>query len=268
MSKENEPQAADQTATEPAPKPETPPEEAAGDAAPAESTETSGRDFVDFKEPKDKARFDRIYGHMKEYERVNTQLIEDNKRLFDKLNQLDATANQSAVNSQLIKLREVKRAALEAGDHDRVMQVDEQIMDLKASAIKKPEPAKPTVEPASPQPAHPSAWEERFIEWSAEVDDNGNFLRPWANPNHPEHLKAVSVASKLFEDERYRDDFDGLLNEVETRMRKFKAGPAAVLGSNPNLTPKSGKTKVLNEVQKRVAKAMGLTDAQYIEGMS
>ena len=55
MSLENEPQATDQAITESAPKPETPPEETAGDAAP----ETSGRDFVDFKEPKDKARFDR-----------------------------------------------------------------------------------------------------------------------------------------------------------------------------------------------------------------
>ena len=53
-------------------------------------------------------------------------------------------------------------------------------------------------------------------------------------------------------------------------MRKFRSGAttAAVLGSDQNVSRASGKKVVLNDVQRRVAKAMGLTDAEYIEGMS
>lgn len=271
MSEENEQKAA----TEATDAPESEPGKAEGtEEADTPGQGETGKDFVQFPDGKLEARFKRIYGHMKENERVISQLAEDNKKLIDKINQIDAAGNQTAVNSQLGKLREAKRSALEAQDYDKVMQLDEQIMDLKAAGIKKAEPIKPAVE-ETPQSQFPSGWESRFVEWSAEIDETGNYLRPWAaNANHPLHVKAVKIASEILQNGD-QDDIDVVLEEVEKRMKgPVKPRPAAVLSSDKNVTTNSAKKISLTDVQKRVAQAMfpdkspAEAQAAYIQGMS
>lgn len=262
----NEQKTTNETANEPAPE-QTPAVEPSAPVSEAEGA--TGRNFTDFKDPKDEARFKRIYGHMKEYERVNTQLVEDNKRLFDRLNHIEAAGNQTAVNSQLTRLREAKKSALEAQDVDRVMQIDEQIMDIKATAIKKPEPIAPVAQAPLATGGMPHDWGEKFVDWASELNNSGDYVRPWAaNQNHPLHLKAVRIASDILADSRYADDIDAVFTEVERRMQSFKPGPAAVLASDRNVSGGSAKKIALTDVQKRVAKAMGLTDDDYIKGMT
>lgn len=249
-------------------------EQTAGQAAaPVESaaaTETKpelkGTEFVEFDDPKVEARYKRIYANMKEHERTIAELAEANRGLLARIEASEAKSTQQTQADQISALKTAKRAAYEAGDIDKVTEIDDKIIELRLAATVKPEKKpEPQVKPAALDPA----FESRIVQWAYETDDTGDFLRPWAQPQHPKHNRALSIAKGVIED----PEFEGkspevILAEVDRLMGAPKAArPAAtaapVLGSNPSIRQAAATRVALTPEQERAARAMGLTPEKY-----
>ena len=83
--------------------------------------------------PEQEARFKRIYGNMKQYERINNSLIEQNRILLEKFEKLETDTRQKTWN----ELREEKRKALESGEHGRVVDIDDKLAELREAPKEK-----------------------------------------------------------------------------------------------------------------------------------
>lgn len=243
-------------------------EQAATQAAPAAEakTEPTGTELVEFADPKVEARFKRVYANMKENERTIAELAEANRGLLARVESFEARTTQQTQTDQISALKTAKRAAYEAGDIDKVTEIDDKIIELRLAATVKPE-KKPEsqVKPAALDPA----FESKIVQWAYETDDTGDFLRPWAQPQHPKHNRALSIAKGVIED----PEFDGkppetILAEVDRLMGAPKAArPAAtaapVLGSNSSIRQAPSARVSLTPEQDRAARAMGLTPEKY-----
>ena len=91
-----------------------------------------GKKFVEFT-PEQEARFKRVYGHLKEYERNLMKLAQQNGELMGKLEQMEAKYLAKDTGDRLTALKAEKKAAYESGNIDRVMEIDDQIMELKSA---------------------------------------------------------------------------------------------------------------------------------------
>jgi len=226
--------------------------------APAEK---EGTQFVEFDSPEVEKRFRRVYGNMKEYERQNQQLVRDQKALLQKTQTLEeklASIEQDSTDQRLESLRTEKAAAYEAGEIDKVLEIDEKILDARV----KTSTPEPKAEPApEPEPEGLSPELQHAIDaWSNEVDDGGQYIRPWSHPTHPLYSKALPIAETVLKDPDMQGaDTEDFLKEIEKRVTKVfdlnqpKPRGQTVLANDGDVTPKSGKGVKLNPEQKQVA---------------
>lgn len=259
--------------------------------APDEGAEGKGRQPVDFDElpeairEKFEPRFKRIYGHMKQYERENGELkgvIEEQTRLTKaldaELKKFRQETTQKEAKSEIATLRTQRREAMENGEYDRVDELDERIFDLRMQAQAKPEEPEPEKSP-EPEKKETPGWltqevQARITEIASETDDNGDLKRPWVDPAHPEHRKAIDYLERISNHPKFLDaDVDEYFAALDKYMTpddpepKKKQPAAAVMESDSSIRPKPKKTVELTPEALRVAEMMGYSKDEYAKLM-
>ena len=208
----------------PAKAPVAKPEAAAPKAAPKavdQEPEEKGTDWVEIEDPKLKARFNRLYRHTKEAneraektERQISLLAEQNSKLQKALETIAGGMRDKEMQAELATLKKDAKEALATGDTEAFMEANERLLEMKQSAKKEAE---------APAPAEPaiSQTEMQVINaWQAQKDDEGEPLRPWAMPNHPEFASTqdlIQRVTRTMPDASVRE----ILREVDKRMEKI-----------------------------------------------
>ena len=237
--------------TEAAPVAETKEPVVAGEKGNGE-VKPDGTKFVEFKSAEEQARWNRMYGHMKQSERVTASLIEQNRILLEKFEKIENETRQKTWNE--LKAEKVK--ALELGEHVRSVDIDEQMARLreKPEEKEKPRPA-PQASVFSPEQ------EEDIRTWSSETTSEGNWKRPWSQPSHPLHMKFANLAAGVMNDPAYSSKgVKAVLEEANrlmTSQQQSAVRPSAgVLGQNQDIRQTVKKVSDLTADQKFVALRM------------
>ena len=208
----------------PAKAPVAKPEAAAPKAAPKavdQEPEEKGTDWVEIEDPKLKARFNRLYRHTKEAneraektERQISLLAEQNSKLQKALETIAGGMRDKEMQAELATLKKDAKEALATGDTEAFMEANERLLEMKQSAKKEaeaPAPAEPHISPTEMQVINA---------WQAQKDDEGEPLRPWAMPNHPEFASTqdlIQRVTRAMPDASVRE----ILREVDKRMEKI-----------------------------------------------
>lgn len=221
-----------------------------------EEDNKEGKKFVEFT-PEQEARFKRVYGHMKEYERNLMKLAQQNGELIGRLEEMESKYLAKDTGDRLSALKAEKKAAYESGNIDRVMEIDDQIMELKSFKVEKKE------KPPALKEAEEWLTPERKVTldaWASEQDKDGNQLRPWASPAHPKHKRLVEMAAGVLNDPDFANEpLERVLEEVDKLMGiekpKVSRTAATVLNGDGNVSQKKSEGKLSPE-QERVARMM------------
>ena len=236
-------------------------------ARPPDLPEDQEWDRVELDE-KAQRRFNRLYAQMKGNKEIIDRMADDNKLLINRVNSLENTTDEHTVNEQVTGLKVAKAQALEAGDFTKVADIDEQIVDLKTAAkpqsVEKPVKSEEKKEESWLTPAR----ERQLLTWAGETDTEGKKIRPWAEPGHVDHGKALRSISLILDDPEYEmAEMDEVLQEADRLMggRKPTKKAAAVLGSNSSIRPKEKTSVALNEQEKFVASKMGMSPEAYMK---
>ena len=206
--------------------------------------------------PEQEARFKRIYGNMKQYERINNSLIEQNRILLEKFEKLETDTRQKTWN----ELREEKRKALEAreeGFAGRVLDIDDKLAELREAPKEKAPPARTAPPPSVFSPEQ----EEDIRAWSSELTSDGNWRRPWAQPSHPLHMKFANLAAGVMNDPQYsskgvRPVLDEANRLMSSQQQSAVRPSAQVLSQNQDIRQTPVKASELTGDQKFVALRM------------
>lgn len=185
---------------------------------------------------------------------------------LEKLSERTGKLEEAEFGDQVEQLRAQKVQALEEYDFEKAAAIDEQLMEVKLSQRQMPQP-EPTPEPSEAQ-IDPGL-QSYISEWGAERDDSGNYVRPWANPGHPEYEKAVDTAIRYSKDPVWMADVNSSDNPTVAFLNKFdkayrgRSRPQEVLSGATNASPQNKGKITLNADQRRVADLMGLSHDAY-----
>ena len=225
-------------------------------------TDPDGTEWVDDQEwgsPKAKARFERVYGHLKSGERKFQELQKHNQLLAAKLEELIAKHDTAEVNTRVGQIQAAIADAKNKGDakaeaHLQVM-LTQELQPKQRQAIPVPQITDdvPTLDLSEAQA------------WEAETDTDGNFLRPWAQPSHPRYGEVHRLTTQLIGDPGFGSDVPKILAEIDKRMGTKKPqrrapGPGALTSGG---RPASTKGIELTAEQLNVARKMGITPQDY-----
>ena len=256
----------------------TPPEPEKAEPEKAEATEGDGegdgKQFIDFKSlpPQVEARFRRIYGNMKEYERSLQESAKVNRALVERLEKLES----GDFDRQMSSLQQRQKEAFENGDFEQAQKINDELIDYKMAAKERAR-QKPTqaAEPKFDDGGGLTQEQEGLLAaWASETDASGNLVRPWANPKHAQHQRAMSaIQSAALDPDLFNPEtgegFEKVLEAVDGKMgRRAPSTPAApaVLSGNGDARPKDAPKQVrLTAEQQRVAENMGYTHKQYAD---
>ena len=221
-----------------------------------QKTETppdGGKEYVELP-PEAEARFKRIYGNMKQWERIAGERIETEKQLRDRIDKLEDQLGKKESDDRISELKAAEKEALEAGEYDRASQVRDEITDIKVDSKIPKETKKAEAPPEASDWLTPER-EERINRWAWERSDKGELLRPWADPNHPEHKNAIRQM-ELCVEENPGIELDEILAETDKIMgQRVKRTAAPVLSGGSDVRPKETKVS-LSEDEKLVARKM------------
>jgi hypothetical protein len=214
----------DEVPVAPAKAPVAKPEAAAPKAAPKavdQEPEEKGTDWVEIEDPKLKARFNRLYRHTKEAneraektERQISLLAEQNTKLQKALETIAGGMRDKEMQAELATLKKDAKEALATGDTEAFMEANERLLEMRQSAKKEAEP------PKEPDPAISQVEVQVINSWQSQKDGDGEPLRPWAMPNHPEFAATqdlIQKVAKAMPDASVRE----ILREVDKRMEKI-----------------------------------------------
>lgn len=197
-------------------------------------------------------RFNRVYGSMKMTENALKEAAEYNRKITERLEAIERETQENKTNTRLQELKAEKVKALEEGDNQRAVEIDDQILDLKTP---KPKPEEKKPEPKKSEWFTPDK-EEKLLQWAGEVGQDGQPKRPWAQPGHPKNARAVEIINGVLNDPDF-NSMDEILAEVDRLMmpaQRQRQG-AVLTGDGEPRKPKKD-TVTLNEEQKLVARRM------------
>jgi hypothetical protein len=205
-----------------------------------------------------KERLDDLTSKWRFAERDKEALQQWNAKLDEKYSRLESrlgSVEEKETGDRLAQLREAKIQAMEDMEYARAEEIDEQIEELKDAR------KAPKQEESDPQL-------EAFVHgWQSEINEDGEPLRPWAMPSHPDHKKAVGEAIAMTNDPVFMRD----VTDAQSFLRKFDAHYAGlskpkaqeVLSGNSSIRPDDNKRVELNAAQKEVARKMGIPEDRY-----
>ena len=224
---------------------------------------------VEFNDAATQKRFNRMYAQQKANERIQAQLAEDNAKLVARLDAMENAAKHERVVDSVNKIKAARRTAILEGNLELADELDEQLYEAR-QAKNKPTEEKNTTDDKAAMPQIPTVIQERIVEWIAETDDDGEVLRPYAQPDHPKYeqfkgIVAGILADKglaeaiLTADDAYSDSVSSVFDKVDRAMHavglgKIKKSQPAVLSPSSKVENDKG-TKLTME-QIAVAKKM------------
>jgi hypothetical protein len=216
----------DEVPVAPAKAPVAKPEAAAPKAAPKavdQEPEEKGTDWVEIEDPKLKARFNRLYRHTKEAneraektERQISLLAEQNTKLQKALETIAGGMRDKEMQAELATLKKDAKEALATGDTEAFMEANERLLEMKQAAKAPPE------KPAQSESVISQTEVNVINAWQGQKDDDGEPMRPWAMPNHPEFASTqdlIQRVARTMPDAPVRE----ILGEVDRRMEKLLA---------------------------------------------
>lgn len=237
----------------------------------------SGWDQVDFS-PKQKERFDRVYGNMKRYENDLNDAKEINRRLIDTVNQLQdgqlkivTHLQNEDFNNTEATLSAQKKEAFQKGDIDTYDRLTDALMELKLKKVTAPKPQQqPQRQPQQPQ--RPLTENDVinhavnrgdisndeatvYKSWASETDQSGNLRRPWIGQGDQRNTAASIEGKAVFSNPVYANkSFAEKLKIIDSRMGLMPQQQAqSVLGSG-NLTSGGKKSNVqVTDYEKNIA---------------
>src|SRR3990167_11404101 len=98
---------------------------------PLEERENEETGFVEM-DAKMQKKFNRVYGNMKQFERLYTTMAKDLKKALDKIGSLEGKQQEQAISQAVENLKAKKVQALDAADHKAVAEIDDQIAQVRA----------------------------------------------------------------------------------------------------------------------------------------
>lgn len=236
----------------------------------------SDHEFVKFQDPATERRFKHVWKRFRGEERVSTQLAADNKALLERLETVEQNVAQTGANSATAELRSQKIQAFENGEWDRAAQIDEQMLDIKVAAASSNGVAANGSSKVHETPADPgglSSEDRTYVEhWQREKNDDGSQKRPWADPGHAYHARALRAITTISQDPEFEGaPLEDILVEADLMMgvtKGMRPAAGAVLSNDGNAGGGRGKkTPALSAEQKAVAAKMDMTVEQYAKAM-
>lgn len=229
-------------------------------------------------------RFNRLYKQVKDGKTRQEQLLEDNKKLFEKLSKLEEQLTDKEVKTALTGLKKARNTAIQEGDADKATEIEEEIENIRnkhEEAKKELKKEKEELEQKYTKSVLSEETQARVKEWVTEKDENGELVRPFADPKHPQHGKFRRVVNAVLSDE----DVSGMTEDetfeaVDTALKavgliKTKDKKPTIATVLPGLASSGGSKKPpvkLSETQRYIAKKMFPNakdpEAEYIKGMS
>ena len=201
-------------------------------------------------------RFNRLYAGQKTTENALKQAAEDNRKLADRLEEIERNRTEQDNSRRLSELKQEKIKALEEGETARAVEIDDQILDIKTA--EKPAPKVEKEEIQEPGWFTPQK-QQALVNWASESDGNGNLKRPWAEEGHPKNPRCIEITNAVLNDPDFAGaDMTEILSEVDRlmtpRQKKPSAAPVLSGGDAPRETKKT--SVKLTEEQKLVARRM------------
>ncbi len=199
-------------------------------------------------------RFNRLYASTKQAEAALVVAASDNRKLADRMEKLENAGEADRTATKITELKAEKVKAMEGEEHARVVEIDDQIQDLKQP---KPEP-KVEVEPKQEDPGwFTPARQGELVAWANQSDEKGSLKRPWAQPDHPKNARCVELTNAVLNDPDFTGaEMNEILAEVDRLMAPRQRPAAAVLPDRGGTREVKKKTPNLNEEQKMVARRM------------
>jgi hypothetical protein len=192
-------------------------------------------EFVDITDPKLQKRFNRVYASLKNHKKISEEASTTAAMLAEKLEKLEAQFNEKLTSdtnkeyeTTLKTLEKERKNALLEGEHDRVLELTDQIFELKlekreAKKLKEEKKEEPKKE--QPQEVSfdtlPKEDQDTLISFTTAKDKQGNLQRPWFHPEHPEHKVLVKLAEAVIEEADGPVDIQDMLEETDRRMRRY-----------------------------------------------
>lgn len=132
---------------------------------------------------------------------------------IDQIEERNSVATQKAVTEAKAQVKRQLAAASEAGDHEAVAELTEQMVDLNATPAPEKKPA---------APAAPAAWipPKDLAEWNTE--------NPWFGTNKRKTALAIAIAQELREageTVQGRQFFDRVAEEMDKELGVARAEP-------------------------------------------
>ena len=204
----------------------------------------------------------------------NKVLFNANQKLLERLSAVEKHITEKGATDSLSWLQTERKNAVEAGDLARVADLSDKIAEVKmraelskATAPRPQAPPVPMTQTPKEQDFLGPDLREAFTDWAAQKDKTGNFLRPWAQTNHPKFRRAVEHAAAVLNDPEFQGEDPGImLKEVDRLMGHVKPANAEVLSGKNEEGGKVKPTK-LSQEQLAVAKKMGVKPEAYAAQM-
>jgi len=226
--------------------------------APEEDKAKKGTKFVDLP-PELDARFKRIYANMKAAERNNEALFKANVELIKRLDDMESRTAQKQTTDQMGALKEEYARAQMSADYQRAAEILDQMTELKIAAKSAGVRAPDIPKQVEPDIDLSQGEQQTVVAWGQQTDDNGQPLRPWANPSSPKFPKFQAALSAVTSDPDYAGAaIPKILAEVDRMMGgpQRANGAAPVLSSTAEAAIKAPRALALSDAEKKVAERM------------
>lgn len=232
---------------------------------------------VEFNEQQQR-RFNRMYAQVKQGERVMKQLAEDNKKLISKIQDIETRTTEKEISDSETNLKAARRAAMEEGNFDDVDKYETELDKLKEARLEARQKAQDEFKQEEDKDESGLSIEDKqkLDVWAFEENGKGDLRRPYVDEGHPDHALFRHLADAVLTDKRmsgksiedYFEKVDKLCMEAGLLEKpKAKKQNPSVL-SNLAGEAKQKKQYTLTPEQRKVARMMNLTDAEYYESLN
>jgi len=247
--------------------------------------------FVETDNPEVQQRINELYKKTKTTEETNSLLKDELLRLTEsfeqrennlqsQLKELQNRYIQEDTDKTLTKLRNEYQEAINNFEYDKALEINEKILDFKTD-LKLNELLNKAQQQTNQirQPAKQVVYNDPndVVEANKlvdEKDENGQLLRPWLQPDHPEFYNVVDIMAAIsnkYIRKNQRPSINSVISEVDKMMGigKNKGNSnnplrhAPVLSSNTILGAGSEQTIKLSDLEKSYASKLGVSEKDY-----
>lgn len=224
----------------------------------------SGHDQVEFS-TEQQERFNRLYRQIKGQDRTLEKMREHNAQIQERLDAQDKKQTDAVHDNTVAGLHAQIVQANEEGNYEAVPQLISQLVTLEAT---KQNPVEQPQQPVQQEGGLSDFDIQTIQDWQGAPASDGNYLRPWAQGNHPLNKHVQSITMSVIDHPNFKEaSMDQVLAQVDQIMHaeltttinnKVTQPNAAVSTSDTSYRPDSSRTGVraLSLEEKRVAEMM------------